>query len=358
MLIVGLVLVAFFGAYRFASARQRQQPQGSAAQTAPVDRMPQRRSAATAAAGAAGASGAPLPVPRCACCGSGAPTENGVTGALTKGAAVVEGGVQKIAVDVTTVYNPNTIKLKAGVPAEITFSQAQGCTQVVQSADLGFTEDLSAGPKTVKLKGLQPGTYAFSCGMQMVFGTDRRRVRAGEESHVRQQFERSHQAARRWDALPLVRAEAHRMAQRHPRRAERGAELRRKPRDDSRERRRGGRRDAQGDRVRGIHTWRPVVADSDTDSAIVEMPIEAERSDEAIAKALAEAVASVTAAGTVQLGMDIGDVRTCRRPVAEPAAPPMPQPRSPMPAPVPTPMPVLTPEPAIARDRARARAGT
>jgi plastocyanin domain-containing protein len=71
---------------------------------------------------------------------------------------------------VTTVYNPNTIKLKAGVPAEITFSQAQGCTQVVQSTDLGFSEDLSAGPKTVKLQGLQPGTYAFSCGMNMVFG--------------------------------------------------------------------------------------------------------------------------------------------------------------------------------------------
>jgi Cu+-exporting ATPase len=83
---------------------------------------------------------------------------------------VLAGGIQKISVDVTTVYNPNTIKLKAGVPAEITFSQAQGCTQVVQSADLGFSEDLSAGPKTVKLKGLQPGTYAFSCGMQMVFG--------------------------------------------------------------------------------------------------------------------------------------------------------------------------------------------
>jgi plastocyanin domain-containing protein len=83
---------------------------------------------------------------------------------------VLEGGVQKVAVDVGSVYTPNAIKLKAGVPAEITFGQSQGCTQIVESADLGFSEDLSSGPKTVKLQGLQPGTYAFSCGMQMVFG--------------------------------------------------------------------------------------------------------------------------------------------------------------------------------------------
>jgi len=40
----------------------------------------------------------------------------------------------------------------------------------VQSNDLGFSEDLTAGPKTVKLAALEPGTYAFSCGMEMVFG--------------------------------------------------------------------------------------------------------------------------------------------------------------------------------------------
>ena len=163
-----LVVLAFFGAYRFASARSGQSAQGSPAQTAPAASA---GTAVTAAdPSAAGASGTAASGAACACCGSGEPTENGVTGVQTKGTAVAEGGVQKISVDVTTVYNPNTIVLKAGVPAEITFSQAQGCTQVVQSADLGFTEDLSAGPKTVKLEGLQPGTYAFSCGMQMVFG--------------------------------------------------------------------------------------------------------------------------------------------------------------------------------------------
>ena len=158
VMVIGLVVVAFFGAYRFASAGSGQ-PAGSGV-SSPVNAS----KASGSGSGSAGSGAA------CACCGGGAPTANGVTGAPVEGAAVLEGGVQKVSVDVTTVYNPNSIKLKAGVPAEITFSQAQGCTQVVQSADLGFSEDLSAGPKTVKLKGLKPGTYAFSCGMQMVFG--------------------------------------------------------------------------------------------------------------------------------------------------------------------------------------------
>jgi len=164
-MIVVLVLVAFFGAYKFASARTG--TAASVGSTAALAAGPAGGAASPAGAnGAAAASGS-----GCACCGgSGAPTANGVTGTPTKGTATVEGGVQKISVDVTTVYNPNTIVLKTGVPAEITFSQAQGCTQVVQSQDLGFSEDLSAGPKTVKLKALQPGTYSFSCGMQMVFG--------------------------------------------------------------------------------------------------------------------------------------------------------------------------------------------
>jgi len=68
-------------------------------------------------------------------------------------------------------YDPSTIELKAGVPAEITFSQSAGCTAQIQSQDLGFFEDLSAGPKTVKLPALKAGTYGFECGMSMVFGS-------------------------------------------------------------------------------------------------------------------------------------------------------------------------------------------
>jgi sulfite exporter TauE/SafE/plastocyanin domain-containing protein len=100
----------------------------------------------------------------CSCC---AP----VTSDKTQGTAEASGGVQKITVDVAQGYNPNEIVLKAGVPAEITFGRSSGCTAVVQSKDLGFEEDLTTGPKTVKLQGLATGTYAFACGMNMVRGT-------------------------------------------------------------------------------------------------------------------------------------------------------------------------------------------
>jgi sulfite exporter TauE/SafE/plastocyanin domain-containing protein len=100
----------------------------------------------------------------CSCCAPAASQK-------TQGTAEASGGVQKIAVDVSQGYNPNEIVLKAGVPAEITFGQSSGCTAVVQSKDLGFEEDLTTGPKTVKLQGLATGTYAFACGMDMVRGT-------------------------------------------------------------------------------------------------------------------------------------------------------------------------------------------
>lgn len=93
-----------------------------------------------------------------------------VTGPEVVGTAKLVDGVQKISVDVSTTYDPNVIQLKAGIPAELTFGQGQGCRGVVHSQELGFSEDLSSGPKTVKLKGLSSGTYGFSCGMDMVFG--------------------------------------------------------------------------------------------------------------------------------------------------------------------------------------------
>jgi len=155
VLIGALVVGAFFGAYKIASAVS-----GRKAATS-----------GTATQGTSKSSGAATGEPACACCGSSQPTANGVSGTETPGVATVAGDVQKISVDVSSgTYVPNVIKLKAGVPAEITFGQSSGCTAVVQSQDLGFQEDLTSGPKTVKLGALEPGTYAFSCGMQMVFG--------------------------------------------------------------------------------------------------------------------------------------------------------------------------------------------
>lgn len=105
--------------------------------------------------------------------GAGAATSQDapITGPETHGEAAVTGGVQKIAVDVSSgTYNPNVIALKSGIPAEITFSNGPGCTAQVQSKSLGFSADMSQGPATVKIPAQQPGTYAFACAMEMVHG--------------------------------------------------------------------------------------------------------------------------------------------------------------------------------------------
>jgi plastocyanin len=170
--IVAIAAIALFGSYRFAQAR------GNAAQA--------QGPAVVASAGGAGAGGGTsAPAGAGGCCGGGSSAVAGAgTGAggccggaatnapATSKQAAVTGSVQKISVDVTKgYYDPNTIQLKAGVPAEITFSQGSGCTGIVQSQQLGFSEDISAGPKTVKLGALQPGTYRFACSMNMVVGS-------------------------------------------------------------------------------------------------------------------------------------------------------------------------------------------
>ncbi|MDP2232254.1 MAG: cupredoxin domain-containing protein [Actinomycetota bacterium] len=148
-----LVLVAFFASYRFAlAARGGVGTTG----TGPVATSPVGVSDSASASDS----------PACACCGDGSGSSTPVEGA----AAVDADGVQRITVSTDGSYDPNVIKLAAGVPAEITFNAASGCMAQVMSKDLGFFEDLTSGDKTIKLDGLAAGTYEFSCGMQMVFG--------------------------------------------------------------------------------------------------------------------------------------------------------------------------------------------
>jgi len=171
--IVAVASVAFFASYRYAIATNGTSQAGSTTATAGANGAVVSggggccgggaKTGATAGAGSSTAAGASTGG---GCCGGGA------KGPATTKAATAAGAVQKIAVDVSKgYYDPSTIELKAGVPAEITFSQASGCTGIVQSQQLGFSEDLSSGPKTVKLPALQAGTYQFACGMNMVTGT-------------------------------------------------------------------------------------------------------------------------------------------------------------------------------------------
>jgi hypothetical protein len=119
--------------------------------------------AATAACSAPAAS-APAPAPV-----SAAPAPAPAGG--PEGTAAVEGGVQRIAVDLSTgSYDPSVIHAKAGVPLEIAFGQGQGCLASVLIPDFGIDQDLTAGGAVVKLPAMKAGEYRFSCGMEMVFG--------------------------------------------------------------------------------------------------------------------------------------------------------------------------------------------
>ena len=166
-LVLMLAVLAFFATYRYAIARGSVTP--SAVASGPVT-TPGSTGATGGCCGgkaAAGATGATGATAGGCCAGAGAPA-----GAASSKSATLSGAVQKITIDTSKgYYNPSTVNLKAGVPAEITFTQSSGCLAQVQSSDLNFSEDLTGGPKTIKLGALKAGTYSFSCGMQMQFGS-------------------------------------------------------------------------------------------------------------------------------------------------------------------------------------------
>ena len=82
------------------------------------------------------------------------------------------GKTQTAKVDTASgIFSPAQITLKAGIPAEIAFGQSGGCISEVVFSELGVTQDLTAGPATVKLPALGPGTYKFACAMGHQSGT-------------------------------------------------------------------------------------------------------------------------------------------------------------------------------------------
>lgn len=78
--------------------------------------------------------------------------------------------VQRIRVEVSDNYYPNRIDVIPGVPVEIEFGEGHGCLARVLFEDFGIEQDLTQGGGIVRLPGLTPGEYRFSCGMRMVFG--------------------------------------------------------------------------------------------------------------------------------------------------------------------------------------------
>jgi len=78
---------------------------------------------------------------------------------------------QRVRIEVTDGYDPADIVVAAGVPLEITFTEGSGCLAKVVFEGLDIEADLTTGGAVVNIPALQPGTYAFSCGMHMVHGS-------------------------------------------------------------------------------------------------------------------------------------------------------------------------------------------
>jgi hypothetical protein len=169
MIIGALVVAAFFGAYKFAQAGNASaSSNGSAAAQAatPASAAGSAGSSGAAAGGSCCGGGASGAASGGSCCGSGGDSSKKVSGATT-----LSGGVQKVAIDLTTgSYNPNEIKAKAGVPIELDFKgPAPGCNGSVVSQQLGFQQDVSNGG-TINVAAQKPGTYAWTCSMGMYVG--------------------------------------------------------------------------------------------------------------------------------------------------------------------------------------------
>jgi len=120
--------------------------------------------AAPPASGTAPAVTNPAPAPQ-------APSASQVPAGAPEGTAKVEGGVQRISVDLTKgYYDPSVIHATAGVPLEISFGQGSGCLGSVLVPDFSVDQDLTNEGAVVKLPAMKAGEYSFSCGMRMVYG--------------------------------------------------------------------------------------------------------------------------------------------------------------------------------------------
>ncbi|MBO0869038.1 MAG: cupredoxin domain-containing protein, partial [Micromonosporaceae bacterium] len=87
--------------------------------------------------------------------------------------AELSGGVQRVRVKVAGGYSPDVIRVRQGVPVEITFDRQEAgeCTSQVVFPDLRVSAALPAYAQTlVRLRPEQAGTFGFACGMNMVHG--------------------------------------------------------------------------------------------------------------------------------------------------------------------------------------------
>lgn len=101
-----------------------------------------------------------------------APAQSAAPAPAESAAAIPSGEGQTLTVDTSSgSFAPSQLSAKAGIPVEITFGQGTGCLAEVVFPELNVRQSLEGGPTSVKLPALEPGTYAFACGMDMQHGT-------------------------------------------------------------------------------------------------------------------------------------------------------------------------------------------
>src|SRR5215813_793431 len=89
-------------------------------------------------------------------------------------AAELRGGVQRATVTVKGGYSPEILRVRQGVPVELTFDRQEtgDCTSRVVFPDFRVSAALPAYKQTtVWLDPGQPGEFGFACGMNMIHGS-------------------------------------------------------------------------------------------------------------------------------------------------------------------------------------------
>ena len=88
--------------------------------------------------------------------------------------AQVKGQTQEVEITVRGGYSPDTIRLRAGIPARLVFNrqEASDCTSRVVFPDFLLSKSLPAFRRTViEFTPDKTGRFSFACGMNMVHGT-------------------------------------------------------------------------------------------------------------------------------------------------------------------------------------------
>ncbi len=94
-------------------------------------------------------------------------------GTRPKTAAELVGGKQRLRVTVKGGYSPDTLVVKRGRPVRIEFDRQESasCSDTVVFGDFGISQPLPNFKTTpVEFTPQKAGTYAFTCGMNMLRG--------------------------------------------------------------------------------------------------------------------------------------------------------------------------------------------